>query len=237
MTKPPPPSNLAGLLIINKPHRLSSTSIVRVVKHRAKKAKTGHAGTLDPLATGVLILCIGRAATKTVPIIMNMPKRYRATIDLSANSETDDLEGTITPVNITQIPTLQTIRILLDNQFTGEIMQLPPAHSAMRINGKYAYKLARAGQKVTLQPRPIQIYNIKIINYDFPQLTIDIHCGKGTYIRSLARDIGSALNLGGYLTDLCRTAVGSYTIENAIELENVPDPITQNDLLPPPSIP
>lgn len=230
-----------GLLLVDKPYRLSSTSICRVVKRRLinagapKRVKVGHAGTLDPLASGLLIILIGKA-TKLCDRLMADEKRYTATIDLLHHSDTDDYEGNLTRITPpSPLPTLDDIRAALA-PFIGLIMQAPPAHSAMMIGGSRAYTLARAGKLHKLEPRPVTIHAIDIIEYAFPHLTLDVHCGKGTYIRSLARDVGAALHTGGCLSALRRTAIGNYHVDNAIALDDVPDPLLQEHLLPPPLV-
>jgi len=204
--------------------------VVKVVRRRAGGMKTGHAGTLDPLATGVLVMCLGRA-TKSVPKLMDLPKRYQATINLTAFSTTDDLEGELTEVTADEPPSVYQIGQVLES-FTGTILQRPPAFSAINIKGQRAYKLARKGEKVEIPPRPIVIHSIDVLDYTWPVLTLDVYCGKGTYIRSLARDIGVALATGGYLSRLVRTAIGPFTIEQAIRLDDVPEPLEQADLIP-----
>lgn len=225
------PDPLCGFLVIDKPYRLSSTSIVRIVKRRAGKAKTGHAGTLDPLASGVLICAVGRA-TKSINKLMDLEKRYVARIDLSAFSTTEDLEGEITPVDDPQPPAKAQIDEVLQGQFTGAIMQRPPNHSAIWIDGKRAYNMARRGRDFEIKSRPVVIHHIELQSYNWPELIIDVRCAKGTYIRSLARDIGQALGVGGYLAALRRTAVGPFTVGNAWLLDDVPDPIEQHHLRP-----
>lgn len=227
---PEQPEPLAGLIVVDKPYRLSSTSVVRVVKRRARGAKTGHAGTLDPLASGILICCIGRA-TRVVERLMGLPKTYECTIDLSAVSSTQDLEGEITPIENPAEPTRDAIAQILAERFTGTILQTPPQHSAMRVAGKRAYTLARKGREFTLEPRPIRIDSNEVLNYEWPLLTIRTTCGRGTYIRSLAQDIGEALNVGGYLTTLRRTAIGPFDESRAYTLDDVPDPIEQQHLI------
>jgi len=233
---------LVGLLNVDKPLRLSSMSVVSVVRRRAGGAKTGHAGTLDPLATGVLLVCVGKPATRAVDRFMGMPKRYRATVDLSSFTSTDDAEGereVVVPPDDPEhpaIPSIDAIRAACD-QWTGRIMQAPPAFSAIKVGGRRAYRMARRGEEVDLPARPIEIHSIEIVDYAWPGLVIDVHCGKGTYIRSLARDLGRTLGVGGHLTSLRRTAIGEYAIEDAIVLDDVPDALHQSDLLPlPPAL-
>lgn len=224
-----PPRNkrpdLNGMLVIDKPLGMSSAYVCTVIRGKSGGAKVGHTGTLDPLATGVLVLCLGRA-TRLVERIMGTPKRYETEIDLSAFSTTEDLEGELTPVDVAppDRPTAERIRQVLAEQFTGVIDQAPPAFSAMKIGGRPAYKLARTGDLPEgLEPRPVRIDAIEILNYEWPKLTLDIRCGRGTYIRSLARDIGAALGTGGHLTALRRTAVGQFTEKLAQQLETIPD--------------
>lgn len=224
------PEPLCGLIVIDKPYRLSSTSIVRVVKRRAGGARTGHAGTLDPLASGVLICCVGRA-TRWVERLMALPKTYECTIDLSISSTTDDLEGVITPLAGLVPPSQHTIEHTVAEHFAGEILQTPPIHSAMRLGGKRAYELARRGREVALKPRAVRIDSIEVLDYEWPRLSLRIVCGRGTYIRSLARDIGAALGVGGCLTMLRRTAIGAFHLARAWALDDVPDPIEQAHLI------
>ena len=230
-----PPPGPHGLLVVDKPLRLSSTSIVSVVKGRVraggatKRVKVGHAGTLDPLATGVLVVLIGRA-TRLQDRVMGGAKRYTAEVDLSRRSDTDDLEGVLASVPCDP-PGIDTIERTIADRFIGEVMQAPPVHSAIKVDGKRAYALARAGQLDTLDKRPIRIDSIDIESYAWPLLTLDIRCGKGTYIRSLARDIGVALGTGGMLTALRRTEVAPFTLEHAHTLEAMPDPLVQQYLL------
>lgn len=233
-TEPPTP---AGFLVVDKPYRLSSTSVVTVVKARLrhggapKRIKVGHGGTLDPLASGVLVILIGKA-TKLCDRVMLGTKTYLATIDLSRTSTTDDLEGDLVDVDVSAVPSRDAVEHVLASQFTGTIMQTPPIHSAIFVNGKRSYDLARKGHDVVLDARPVRIDAITIERYDYPELKIAVACGKGTYIRSLARDIGAALSCGGVLTALRRTRVGVFDLSRAYTLDDVPDPLLQEHLLP-----
>ncbi|MEO1129959.1 MAG: tRNA pseudouridine(55) synthase TruB [Planctomycetota bacterium] len=194
-------------------------------------AKVGHAGTLDPLATGVLVLCLGKA-TKAIDRIMGTEKAYDTTIDLSAFSTTDDLEGDRTPIDVPTPPTRTTIETTLVEHFTGAIRQTPPAFSAVKVGGRRAYDLARKGHTPEIQPKTVHIHDITIRGYDWPSLTLAITCGKGTYIRSIARDLGTTLSTGGMLTRLVRTRVGDYTLDAATPLDDLPTEVTTDDLLP-----
>lgn len=187
-----------------------------------KRVKTGHAGTLDPLATGVLILCTGRA-TKRIDELQAHTKEYTATLQLGATTASYDMEH---PVDATY-PTEHIMRELIEAtlpKFVGEIQQVPPAYSACKVNGDRAYKLMRKGRDVELKPKTLRIDEIELLWFDPEkmQMSIRVVCGKGTYIRALARDIGETLNSGAYLTALCRTRVGDIRIEDCIKLDDVP---------------
>ncbi len=207
--------DLNGVLVIDKPVGPSSFAICRDVRRKTGGAKVGHAGTLDPFASGVLVLALG-TATKAIPQLMATDKRYLATVDLSAVSTTDDPEGVIESVTVATPPPLEKVRRALD-AFIGEIEQQPPVYSAVHIDGERAYKLARKGELVERPPaRRVIVHSIEVLEYEFPRLMLDVRCGKGVYIRSLAHDLGAALGTGGMLTALRRTAVGMYLLDDAI---------------------
>lgn len=216
------------IVCINKPYRMSSFGALSRVRYLisqrlgVKRVKTGHAGTLDPLATGVLILCTGRA-TKRIDELQAHTKEYTATLQLGATTASYDMEH---PVDATY-PTEHITRELIETtlpKFVGEIQQVPPAYSACKVNGDRAYKLMRKGRDVELKPKTLRIDEIELLWFDPEkmQMSIRVVCGKGTYIRALARDIGEALNSGAYLTALCRTRVGDIRIEDCIKLDDVP---------------
>lgn len=219
---------MQGLLVINKPYGWTSMNVIRTVRRLSGEQKVGHAGTLDPLATGVLLVCLG-PATKQIEKLMATEKRYLTTFNLSGFSSTDDLEGQVEPYEVNEPPSLAKIQETLA-QFVGTIMQTPPRYSAIKLNGVPAYKRAAAGKVFELQPRPITIHALKLVSYDWPNLTLEVHCGKGTYIRSLAHDLGTALKTGGYVAELERTAVGPYTISQATNPQSL-TVITQEQLL------
>lgn len=214
---------LQGVLNLDKPPGISSARAVdRVKRLLPRKTKIGHAGTLDPFATGVLVLLIGRA-TKACEQMMNTPKAYVAALKFGATTATDDPESPevpYQPAGELTAPSRHAIDAVLP-RFVGSIQQRPPAFSAMKIDGQRAYKLARAGEAVVLEARTVRVDRIDVLDYNWPALRLDIACGRGTYIRSLARDIGEALNAGAYLTELRRTRVGQYRAENAITLERL----------------
>ena len=218
-----------GLFAINKPPGPTSHDIVAGVRRKlGKGVKVGHAGTLDPFADGVLVVCAG-GATRLADYVQAQPKRYRAVVRLGAASTTDDPEGEITPRPDATEPAEADVRRAIAT-FVGNIEQIPPSHSAVHVEGKRAYKLARAGKQVALAPRPVTVYGIDVLDYRWPEIELDIRCGSGTYIRSLARDIGETLQTAGYCQALTRTAVGVFDIEKAVSPDAL-DPA--RDLLSP----
>ncbi|MFC2581633.1 tRNA pseudouridine(55) synthase TruB [Segatella oris] len=214
------------IFAIDKPYRISSFGAlahVRYVLSRTLgyKVKIGHAGTLDPLATGVLILCTGKA-TKRIEEFQGQTKEYTATLQLGATTASYDMEH---EVNAT-FPTAHITRALIDEklqQFIGDIAQVPPTFSAVKVNGDRAYELRRAGEEVKLSPKQIHIDEIEVTDFDAGKMLLSIRvvCGKGTYIRALARDLGRALDSGAYLTSLRRTRVGEFTIEKCLDYEHI----------------
>ena len=211
---------MEGVINLDKPAGITSARAVgRVKRLLPRGTKIGHAGTLDPFATGVLLLLVGKA-TKRSESLMNSPKQYEATLKFGATTETLDPDSPEIPALPIAPPDEQTIRDLLP-RYIGEIQQLPPDYSALKINGRPAYELARKGKEINLEPRPVRIYGIELIQYVWPFLSLRIDCGRGTYIRSLARDIGHALGTTAYLTALRRTRVGEYSASDAIQLDAV----------------
>jgi tRNA pseudouridine55 synthase len=207
-----------GLLVLDKPGRLTSREAVdRALRWFPRGTRAGHTGTLDPLATGVLVLCLG-TATRLTEYVQRMDKVYRAVVRLGARSDTDDADGQITMVSLDQPPSAEVVTQAL-GQFVGELEQVPPAYSAAKLTGQRAYELARRGHEVALEPRRVRIDQIDVLAYDFPRLEIEVRCGKGTYIRSLARDLGNQLGCGGLIETLRRTRVGPFLVENGVTLE------------------
>lgn len=225
-------SSLCGLIVVDKPVGLSSMDVVRRVRRAAGGCKTGHAGTLDPLATGVVICCLGKA-TKSVEKLMGQAKVYDTTVDLTAFTTTDDLEGERLEIDVAEPPTPERVEGVV-SQFIGEIEQTPPIYSAVHINGQRAYKMARRGETVDMPTKTVRIDAIEMLDYAWPILTLRIVCGRGTYIRSLGRDIGEQLGTGGHLASLRRTAVGDYNLEMAHPIERFEEEVVQEDLLPVP---
>lgn len=214
------------IFAIDKPYRISSFGAlahVRYVLSRTLgyKVKIGHAGTLDPLATGVLILCSGKA-TKRIEEFQGQTKEYTATLQLGATTASYDMEHEVNA----SFPTEHITRELINDtlpQFIGDIEQIPPTYSAVKVNGDRAYELRRAGEEVKLKPKHIHIDEIEVVDFDVEkmQLSLRVVCGKGTYIRALARDLGRALNSGAYLTALRRTRVGDFTIDRCLDYEHI----------------
>lgn len=210
---------------VYKPVGPSSLKIVENIKKITGIKKVGHGGTLDPLASGVLVIGLTRKGTKKLQDISQQEKEYMGTIKLGEKSTTDDSEGEKTKIEVKHQPREEKIKQIL-KQFEGEIKQAPPRFSAVKVKGKRAYQLARKGKEVNLEPRQVEIKQINLIEYDYPLLKIKIVCGKGVYIRSLARDIGDKLETGGYLYELERTRVGNFRLEEALTL----DDLKQRDL-------
>lgn len=212
-------TNMDGFLIINKPKTWTSFDVVAKIRGKLKVKKVGHTGTLDPMATGVLVLCLGKA-TKKAQEMTGFDKEYLAEVTFGATSNTDDAEGEIALSDSAKEVPLKEIKAALED-FEGEIMQIPPQFSAKKIKGKRAYAMARKGQTVELKPSQIKINKIEILDYKWPKLQLRIDCGKGTYIRAIARDLGEALGVGGYLSALERTRVGEMSIDQASRIEEV----------------
>lgn len=211
-----------GLLVLDKPGGITSREAVdRALSWFPRGTRMGHTGTLDPLATGVLVLCLGQA-TRLAEYVQRMRKTYRAGLLLGARSDTDDADGTVTPVAVAQPPELPQLHDALD-RFRGEIDQVPPAYSAAKVAGQRAYDLARQGQEIDLRPRRVTIYRIDLLRYDWPLLDLEVHCGKGTYIRSLARDLGDLLGCGALVQTLRRSRVGPFTAAEAVTLDAAAD--------------
>lgn len=210
-----PPEAREGVLLVDKASGETSYDVVRKTKRIAGLKKVGHAGTLDPFSTGLLILMLGRG-TKLMPFLMEGSKRYRAVIHLGVETDTYDPEGRVVEEKAVPDLSRELIRGALD-RFLGEIEQTPPAFSAVRVDGTRAYKLARRGQEVRLSKRRVIIHGIELLRVDPPRLSVEVHCSGGTYIRSLAHDLGKTLNTGAHLVGLRRVASGPFRVEDALE--------------------
>ena len=210
-----------GFLCIDKPQGITSRDAVNHVQRRVKPAKVGHAGTLDPMATGVLVVAVGKT-TRLVPYVQRSQKQYLAKFELGKKSDTEDMTGTVVDCQVLRIPEYDEVAVACQ-RFIGDIMQRPPAFSALHVNGKRAYDLARKGKKVELKDRPIVIHSIDLVDFNFPTFRIDIRCGSGTYVRSLGRDIGEALGCGAVMSELRRTAVGKFDLATSSTLDELED--------------
>ena len=222
-------------LLVDKPAGLSSFAVVARVRRilteqmredyakrglqAPKRAKVGHAGTLDPFATGLLICLLGKG-TKKAGEFLKKDKRYEATIRLGEVSSTGDVEGEIFEYEFSEIPNISQVQSVVQS-FQGKIKQRVPAYSAVKINGRRAYDLARKGVKVEMPEREVTIYDIKVASYEWPELKIDCKVSSGTYIRALGEDIGKALGVGGHLTELRRTEIGDYSVKDAVTLSEL----------------
>lgn len=204
-----------GIIAIHKPPSITSHDVIDRVRKLSGEKRVGHAGTLDPFAEGVLVVAIGREFTKQLNQHVESDKEYLATMKLGYSSTTDDPEGEIVEKHVQQIPSLKEVESVIQ-QFIGTIEQTPPIYSAVKIRGKPAHRRVRRGERVKLNSRSVQIFLIALETYRYPELVIKVHCGKGVYIRALARDIGKALKTSAYLTRLVRTRVGKFTLENSL---------------------
>ena len=214
-----PSEDPGRILLVNKPLRWTSFDVVNKLRHKLKTKKIGHAGTLDPLATGLLIICVGKM-TKRIEEFMGQEKEYRGKFILGQTTLSHDLEtqvseqkdiGHITPEMIYKTSAL----------FSGNIQQLPPQHSAIRIKGRRAYEFARAGKEITLNAREVTVNAFEIEQINLPEISFRIVCSKGTYIRSLVRDFGAHLQVGAYLSALCRTRIGKFRLEDAVSIDQI----------------
>ena len=211
------------VLLINKPLRWTSFDVVQKLRNIIRIRKIGHAGTLDPLATGLLIICTGKF-TKRINEYMAQEKEYTGTFTLGATTPTYDLESE--PENFKPFEQITEEEIkAAASKFTGEILQVPPAHSAIKVGGKRMYELARQGKEVKLEPRKVTIKEFEIVRIELPIIHVRVVCTTGTYIRSLAYDFGEALGCGAYLSNLCRTRIGEYSTDDAMSIESFEEKI------------
>lgn len=219
-----------GLLNLNKPKDITSRKVVDRAQRLVKPAKAGHAGTLDPLATGVLIVCLG-PATRLIPFVQNQRKIYRANFQMGCQSDTDDITGNVIFNSAAEVSQNELEAAL--PQFLGEIEQVPPQFSAVHVQGKRAYELARAGQTVQIAPKIVHVYRIDLLSFAWPNLELEIECGSGTYIRSIGRDLGEILGCGAVMTDLVRTRIGPFCITKALPLKELDQDRLQSSLISP----
>lgn len=221
-----------GFLNIDKPLRATSHDVVASLRRGLKLKKVGHAGTLDPLATGVLVICLG-GATRLSEYVMQSTKRYRARVHLGVTTDTYDAEGQIQQVRDAAHITRDAVQSSL-NSFLGNIQQIPPMYSAIKQSGRKLYDLARSGETIERQPRAVRIDSLEILEWSLPEFVLDVTCSAGTYIRSLAYDLGEALGVGAHLSGLIRLASGSFTVDHAVALDTLlSDENWQHHIIPP----
>ena len=217
----PTPDNWHGLLSVDKPAGITSHDVVARVRYAINQRSVGHTGTLDPRATGLLVLCLGRA-TKVVQFISNLDKTYIADICFGRTSETFDSEGLNDEVPAADVPELDDTRIhILLSEYTGKVTQVVPAYSAVKVKGVPLHRTTRRGEEVELPEREVEFKSIRMLSYHAPFLRIELTCSKGAYVRTLAHDLGSRLGCGAYLAELRRTMVGDYSVSDAVTLEEL----------------
>jgi tRNA pseudouridine55 synthase len=222
--------DMFGVLNINKPAGPTSRDIVNRVQRLVRPAKAGHAGTLDPIASGVLLVCVGQA-TRLIEYAQRLPKSYRALFHLGRRSASDDVEGEVEVVEGARQPTAGEIETALTS-FTGEILQRPPLHSAVKIGGRRAYELARQGVDFETAAKPVVIHRLRVVRYEYPEIVLDVDCGSGTYIRSLGRDLATELRTWAVMAELERTAIGEFTLEMAVTPDVLGDDWRQHLISP-----
>ena len=205
-----------GVLNINKPNGMTSMEVVRHIKRASRQKRVGHGGTLDPFAIGVIPVCLGQA-TRMMEYLIDGTRVYRAVVELGIETDTYDIEGTVTSKQDASGVTLADVELALEG-FKGDIKQVPPMYSALKRNGKRLYELARAGIEVEREARDVEVHSIVLRNWSNPNFEIDVNCGRGFYMRSLAYDIGKILGCGGRLTSLARLRAGTFAIEDAVDL-------------------
>ncbi len=221
---------VSGVLVVDKPIGLTSHDVVQIVRRGTGIRRAGHTGTLDPRASGVLVILVG-PAVRLSEYVSASDKRYQATIRLGASTDTYDEEGTITgsatDFDIEQISEEHFDEIL--QQFVGEIEQVPPPYSAVKVKGRKAYDMARKGEEVDLEPRMINVYSLEVLEWAPPEAVVDVYCSSGTYVRSLAHDLGKALGTGAYLIGLRRTKSGRFTLRDAVQLRRLQEAFDAGD--------
>jgi tRNA pseudouridine55 synthase len=218
---------VSGVLVIDKPVGLTSHDVVQIIRRGTGIRRAGHTGTLDPRASGVLVVLIG-PAVRLSEYVSASDKRYQATIHLGSSTDTYDAEGRITAsASLSNISEEQFENIL--QQFVGEIEQVPPPYSAVKVQGRKAYDMAREGEEVSLEPRTIQVYSLDLLEWDPPEVVTDVFCSSGTYVRSLANDLGNALGVGAHLVGLRRTKSGRFTLRDAVPLRRLQESFVAGD--------
>ncbi len=219
-------SNVSGVLVVDKPVGLSSHDVVQIVRNGTRIRRAGHTGTLDPRASGVLVVLLG-PAVRLSEFVSASDKRYQAVIELGVATDTYDMEGTVlsrSPVEISYEEFEEALQ-----GFIGEFEQKPPAYSAIKVKGRKAYEMARNGEEVDLEPRMVQVHELELLDWDPPEAVIDVQCSSGTYVRSLAHDLGEKLGCGATLTGLRRTKNGQFGLRDAVSLRKLQEAFTNGD--------
>lgn len=223
--------SVCGVFCLNKPRGMTSRDAVNLVQRFLRRLRLGHAGTLDPLATGVLVVCVG-SATRLIPFVQELPKFYRAMFLLGRSSPTDDVDGDVTELVAAPIPSRQQIEAALP-EFIGTILQRPPIYSAVKIEGRRGYQWARQGLPREAKPRPVMVHELKILRYEYPELELEIHCGSGTYVRSIGRDLAQRLGTAAVMSQLTRLAIGHFVIDQSVDPRELGPHHWRDFLLPP----
>jgi len=215
---------VSGVLVVDKPIGMTSHDVVQIIRRGTGIRRAGHTGTLDPRASGVLVVLIG-PAVRLSEYVSASDKRYQATIRLGSSTDTYDAEGVVTSSGSVEDITEEQFVDKLQN-FVGEIEQVPPPYSAVKVQGRKAYEMAREGEEVELEPRKIQVYSLDLLEWDSPEAVVDVFCSSGTYVRSLANDLGTALGCGAHLVGLRRTKSGRFTLRDAVPLRRLQESFT-----------
>lgn len=218
---------VSGVLVVDKPVGLTSHDVVQIIRRGTNIRRAGHTGTLDPRASGVLVILIG-PAVRLSEYVSASDKRYQATIRLGSSTDTYDAEGEVTSSASVENITEERFADILQ-QFVGEIKQTPPPYSAVKVQGRKAYEMAREGEEVNLEPRTIQVYSLELLEWAPPEVVIDVFCSSGTYVRSLANDLGKALGCGAHLVGLRRTKSGRFTLRDAVPLRRLQESFVAGD--------
>jgi tRNA pseudouridine55 synthase len=218
---------VSGILNVNKPAGPTSFQVVGMVRRRSGIRRVGHAGTLDPMAEGVLVVLLGQAV-RVSEYLLGLPKTYRATVTLGSSTTTYDAEGEVVREAGYRDVSRPDVEEAL-TQFVGEIMQAPPAYSAVKVGGERAYRRARRGEEVAPAPRRTSVYRVELLRFMPPHLELEVHCGRGTYIRSLAHDLGEVLGCGAHLSGLVRTQTGPFRIEDAVGMAELEEAFERGD--------
>ncbi len=218
---------VSGVLVVDKPVGLTSHDVVQIIRRGTSIRRAGHTGTLDPRASGVLVVLLG-PAVRLSEYVSASDKRYQATIRLGSSTDTFDAEGRITASASVDSISEEQFEGILD-QYVGEIEQVPPPYSAIKVGGRKAYEMAREGEEVNLEPRVIQVYSLELLEWDPPEAVVDVFCSSGTYVRSLANDLGNALGVGAHLVGLRRTKSGRFTLRDAVPLRRLQEAFVAGD--------